>query len=119
MCHSLCGGIGSRMRTLLISEIKEEYPDIMTLIFSVFPLPKVSGTVVGILREFVGFGFLGFIWDEENDEPLVSEFMKIWGFVLSILVCRRLSTLSMEVPTFLDFLSMNPYQLLSHTSILT
>ena len=62
----------------------------------------------------MGLGFLGFIWDEENDEPLLSEFMQIWGFVLSILVCRRLPTLSMEVPMFLDFLSMK-YEPISTT----
>ena len=54
----------------------------------------------------MGFGFLGFVWDEENYEPLVLEFMQIWGFVLSILVCRRLSTLSIEVPTVTDLVSL-------------
>ena len=54
----------------------------------------------------MGFGFLRFVWDEENYEPLVLEFMQIWGFVLSILVCRRLSTLSMEVPTVMDLVSL-------------
>ncbi|TVT97875.1 hypothetical protein EJB05_56854, partial [Eragrostis curvula] len=34
------------MGTLLISEIREEYPDKMMLTFSVFPSPKVSDTVV-------------------------------------------------------------------------
>ncbi|KAE8124817.1 hypothetical protein FH972_019665 [Carpinus fangiana] len=45
-CHSLGGGTGSGMGTLLISKIREEYPDRMTLTFSVFPSPKVSDTVV-------------------------------------------------------------------------
>ncbi|BBG94816.1 tubulin beta-1 chain [Prunus dulcis] len=45
VCHSLGGGwIG--MGTLLISKIREEYPDRMMLTFSVFPSPKVSDTVV-------------------------------------------------------------------------
>jgi tubulin beta len=34
------------MGTLLISKIREEYPDRMMLTFSVFPSPKVSDTVV-------------------------------------------------------------------------
>jgi tubulin beta len=34
------------MGTLLISNIREEYPDRMMLTFSVFPSPKVSVTVV-------------------------------------------------------------------------
>ncbi|PPD96698.1 hypothetical protein GOBAR_DD06272 [Gossypium barbadense] len=37
---------GSGMGTLLISKIREEYPDRMMLTFSVFPSPKVSDTVV-------------------------------------------------------------------------
>ncbi|KAF3455862.1 hypothetical protein FNV43_RR00504 [Rhamnella rubrinervis] len=46
VCHSLGGGIGSGMGTLLMSKIREEYPDRMMLTFSVFPSPKVSDTVV-------------------------------------------------------------------------
>lgn len=34
------------MGTLLLSKIKEEYPDRMMMTFSVFPSPKVSDTVV-------------------------------------------------------------------------
>jgi tubulin beta len=44
--HSLGGGTGSGMGTLLISKIREEYPDRMLCTFSVFPSPKVSDTVV-------------------------------------------------------------------------
>ncbi|CAN1290224.1 Tubulin beta-3 chain [Linum perenne] len=46
VCHSLGGGTGSGMGTLLISKIREEFPDRMMLTFSVFPSPKVSDTVV-------------------------------------------------------------------------
>merc|ERR1711865_115593 len=46
ICHSLGGGTGSGMGTLLISKIREEYPDRMMLTFSVVPSPKVSDTVV-------------------------------------------------------------------------
>ncbi|MBA0644621.1 hypothetical protein Goklo_028758 [Gossypium klotzschianum] len=46
VCHSLGGGTGSGMGTLLISKIREEYPDRTMLTFSVFPSPKVSDTVV-------------------------------------------------------------------------
>ncbi|KAJ9674992.1 hypothetical protein PVL29_024103 [Vitis rotundifolia] len=46
VCHSLGGGTGSGMGTLLISKMREEYPDRMMLTFSVFPSPKVSDTVV-------------------------------------------------------------------------
>ena len=46
MTHSLGGGTGSGMGTLLISKIREEYPDRVMETFSVIPSPKVSDTVV-------------------------------------------------------------------------
>jgi len=46
LCHSLGGGTGSGMGTLLISKIREEYPDRIMSTFSVMPSPKVSETVV-------------------------------------------------------------------------
>ncbi|ELR24200.1 tubulin beta chain, putative [Acanthamoeba castellanii str. Neff] len=46
VCHSLGGGTGSGMGTLLISKIREEFPDRMMCTFSVMPSPKVSDTVV-------------------------------------------------------------------------
>lgn len=44
--HSLGGGTGSGMGTLLISKIREEFPDRMMSTYSVVPSPKVSDTVV-------------------------------------------------------------------------
>lgn len=44
--HSLGGGTGSGMGTLLISRIREEFPDRMMATFSVVPSPKTSDTVV-------------------------------------------------------------------------
>merc|ERR1712186_309426 len=46
LSHSLGGGTGSGMGTLLISKIREEYPDRVMCTYSVFPSPKVSDTVV-------------------------------------------------------------------------
>jgi len=46
LCHSLGGGTGSGLGTLLLAKIKEEYPDRMMCAFSVVPSPKVSDTVV-------------------------------------------------------------------------
>jgi tubulin beta len=46
LAHSLGGGTGSGMGTLLISKIREEYPDRIMSSFSVVPSPKVSDTVV-------------------------------------------------------------------------
>jgi hypothetical protein len=44
----LGGGTGSGMGTLLISKIREEYPDRIMNTFSVVPSPKVSDTVVEV-----------------------------------------------------------------------
>merc|ERR1712139_533582 len=46
MTHSMGGGTGSGMGTLLISKVREEYPDRIMATFSVIPSPKVSDTVV-------------------------------------------------------------------------
>jgi len=46
LTHSLGGGTGSGLGTLLISKIREEFPDRMMCTFSVVPSPKVSDTVV-------------------------------------------------------------------------
>ena len=46
LSHSLGGGTGSGMGTLLISKIREEFPDRVITTFSVVPSPKVSDTVV-------------------------------------------------------------------------
>ena len=46
LAHSLGGGTGSGMGTLLIAKIREEYPDRILGTFSVVPSPKVSDTVV-------------------------------------------------------------------------
>ncbi|KAI5452866.1 hypothetical protein NCC49_006405 [Naganishia albida] len=44
--HSLGGGTGSGLGALLLSKIREEYPDRMLCDFAIFPSPKVSDTVV-------------------------------------------------------------------------
>ncbi|XP_061925898.1 tubulin beta-2 chain-like isoform X1 [Entelurus aequoreus] len=46
LTHSLGGGTGSGMGTLLIYKIREEFPDRIINTFSVMPSPKVSDTVV-------------------------------------------------------------------------
>jgi len=44
--HSMGGGTGAGMGTLIVSKIREEYPDRMMSTYSVVPSPKVSDTVV-------------------------------------------------------------------------
>src|SRR3990167_2350042 len=46
MSHSLGGGTGGGLGTLLASKIREEYPDRIMQTFSVFPSPKVSDSLV-------------------------------------------------------------------------
>lgn len=46
MVHSIGGGSGSGMGSLLLQKLKEEYPDRIINSFSVIPSPKVSETVV-------------------------------------------------------------------------
>jgi len=46
LTHSLGGGTGSGMGTLMISKLAEEYPDRIMSTYSVIPSPKVSDTVV-------------------------------------------------------------------------
>ncbi|MDP2435088.1 MAG: tubulin beta chain [archaeon] len=46
MLHSLGGGTGSGLGTLLVSKIKEEYPEKIMMAFSVVPSPKVSDVIV-------------------------------------------------------------------------
>jgi tubulin beta len=44
--HSLGGGTGSGLGTLLLLKIRDNYPDRITTTFSVYPSPKVSDVVV-------------------------------------------------------------------------
>lgn len=46
MTHSIGGGTGSGMGTLLLCKVKEEFPDRIMNTYSVIPSPKVSDTVV-------------------------------------------------------------------------
>ncbi|KAI0709936.1 beta-tubulin 2 [Earliella scabrosa] len=46
LLHSLGGGTGSGLGSLLLSKFREEYPDRMLSTYSILPSPKVSETVV-------------------------------------------------------------------------
>ncbi|GAA6060038.1 hypothetical protein JCM10212_001035 [Sporobolomyces blumeae] len=46
LVHSVGGGTGSGLGTLMLSKLREEYPDRMLATYSVLPAPKVSETVV-------------------------------------------------------------------------
>ena len=52
--HSLGGGTGSGMGTLLLSRIYEEYPERIMNTFSIMPSPKVRReSLVTFLRNYV------------------------------------------------------------------
>ena len=88
--HSLGGGTGSGMGTLLISKIREEYPDRMMLTFSVVPSPKVSDTVVEPYNATLSVHQLV----ENADEVLVLDNEALYD------ICFR--TLKLTTPTFGD-----------------
>merc|ERR1712036_65933 len=46
IAHSLGGGTGSGLGTLLLLKIRDAYPDRLTTTYSVYPSPKISDTVV-------------------------------------------------------------------------
>lgn len=45
ICHSLGGGTGSGLGTLVLAKVCEEFPDRIMSTFSVLPSPKVSTTI--------------------------------------------------------------------------
>ena len=78
------------MGTLLISKIREEYPDRMMLTFSVFPSPKVSDTVVEPYNATLSVHQLV----ENADECMVLDNEALYD------ICFR--TLKLVTPTFGD-----------------
>merc|ERR1712150_231686 len=65
--HSLGGGTGSGMGTLLLLKIRDGYPDRITTTYSVFPSPKVSDTVVEPYNAVLSFHQLL----ENSDETII------------------------------------------------
>ncbi|KAJ6405908.1 hypothetical protein OIU84_013806 [Salix udensis] len=78
------------MGTLLISKIREEYPDRMMLTFSVFPSPKVSDTVVEPYNATLSVHQLV----ENADECMVLDNEALYD------ICFR--TLKLSTPSFGD-----------------
>ncbi|KAL7673953.1 hypothetical protein ACOME3_000235 [Neoechinorhynchus agilis] len=62
--HSLGGGCGSGMGSLVLSRIRDEYPDRMNLTMSVVPSPKVSDTVTEPLNSVLSINELAKCSDE-------------------------------------------------------
>ena len=61
LTHSLGGGTGSGMGTLLISKIREEYPDRIMNTYSVVPSPKVRINLEAFLQLLTFFFWTDYI----------------------------------------------------------
>lgn len=90
MTHSLGGGTGAGLGTLLISKIKEEYPDRIMTTFSVVPSPKVSDTVVEPYNATLSIQELG----EHTDECFCIDNEALYD------ICFR--SLKIGTPTYVD-----------------
>ena len=88
--HSLGGGTGSGMGTLLISKVREEYQDRIIETFSVFPSPKVSDTVVEPYNATLSIHLLV----DSTDEVMVVDNEALYD------ICFR--TLKLTTPTYGD-----------------
>merc|ERR1712100_683119 len=88
--QSLGGGTGSGMGTLLISKVREEYPDRLMSTFSVIPSPKVSDTVVEPYNAVLSFHQLV----ENADECCLLDNEALYD------ICFR--TLKLTTPTYGD-----------------
>merc|ERR1712216_919131 len=89
-CVTRCGGTGSGMGTLLISKVREEYPDRIMETFSVIPSPKVSDTVVEPYNAVLSFHQLV----ENADECFLLDNEALYD------ICFR--TLKLTTPTYGD-----------------
>ena len=90
LCHSLGGGTGAGMGTLLISKIREEYPDRVMSTYSVIPSPKVSDTVVEPYNAVLSFHQLV----ENSDQSFMCDNEALYD------ICFR--TLKLTTPTYGD-----------------
>ncbi|XP_008941180.1 PREDICTED: tubulin beta-5 chain [Merops nubicus] len=94
LTHSLGGGTGSGMGTLLISKIREEYPDRIMNTFSVMPSPKVSDTVVEPYNATLSVHQLV----ENTDETYCIDNEALYD------ICFR--TLKLTTPTYGEYLTV-------------
>ena len=90
MTHSLGGGTGSGMGTLILSKIREEYPDRIISTFSVVPSPKVSDTVVEPYNATLSFAKL----IELTDQTYCMDNEALYD------ICFRI--LKLQTPTYSD-----------------
>ena len=118
VCHSLGGGTGSGMGTLIISKIREEYPDWMMLTFSVFPSPKVSHMVVEPYNATLSVQMNVWCWimkhcmiyaSEHSNLPLQHVRLQSysWHLVFSTATCQMFYSQGGEDLQHLQYLNTN------------
>ena len=90
LTHSLGGGTGSGLGTLLISKLRDEYPDRIMNTFSVVPSPKVSDTVVEPYNAILSMHQLV----ENTDETFCIDNEALYN------ICQR--TLKLSQPSYAD-----------------
>ncbi|XP_075591192.1 tubulin beta chain-like [Dermatophagoides farinae] len=81
--HSLGGGTGSGMGTLLINKIRSEYPDRIIESFSVFPSPKRKAFLHWYLGE--GMEELEFTEADSNLADLIAEYDQYQGATAQVI----------------------------------
>ena len=86
LVHSLGGGTGSGLGTLILEKLMEEFPDRMNVSFSVFPSSAVSDVVVS--------------WNHTELEFL--------SYCTSFLILYRLSSLNYGFVPNLFIISLRP-----------
>jgi len=90
LTHSLGGGTGSGMGTLLLKRVREEYPDRIVCSYSVAPSPKVSETIVEPYNAALSFHQLV----ENTDECYVIDNEALYN------ICH--TTLKLKSPSYGD-----------------
>ncbi|KAK3866285.1 hypothetical protein Pcinc_028191 [Petrolisthes cinctipes] len=90
LAHSLGGGTGSGLGSLLVNRIREEFPDRIMASFSVVPSPKVSDTVVEPYNATLSIDHL----IENMDQTYCIDNEALYD------ICFR--TLKLETPTYGD-----------------
>jgi len=92
LTHSLGGGTGSGMGTLLISKIREEYPDRIMNTFSVVPSPKVSTNIP-----------IGTDWQSDHSSKLNYFLFPFHEFIFSLYETVYYVTLRVLLKVFMNF----------------
>jgi len=81
ICHSLGGGNGSGMGTLVLLKLRDAYPDRILTTFSVYPSPKVSDTVIEPYNAVLSSHQLL----ENSDETFIIDNEALYNIALNIL----------------------------------